>query len=61
MRFKLKGIIWGQSALIVILLLSLLFVGGDLKQARKMTLDQSNYCIKYTSDIIASSSLDLIR
>jgi len=61
MRFKLKGIIWGQSALIVILLLSLLFVGGDLKQARKMTLDQSNYCIKYTSDIIASSRLDLIR
>lgn len=61
MRFKLKGIIWGQSALIVILFLSLLFVGGDLKQARKMTLDQSNYCIKYTSDIIASSRLDLIR
>jgi len=61
MRFKLKGIIWGQSAFIVILLLSLLFVGGDLKQARKMTLDQSNYCIKYTSDIIASSRLDLIR
>jgi len=61
MRFKLKGIIWIQSALIVILLLSLLFVGGDLKQARKMTLDQSNYCIKYTSDIIASSRLDLIR
>ena len=61
MRFKLKGIIWGQSALILILLLSLFFVGGDLKQARKMTLDQSNYCIKYTSDIIASSRLDLIR
>jgi len=61
MRFKLKGIIWGQSALILILILSLLFVGGDLKQARKMTLDQSNYCIKYTSDIIASSRLDLIR
>ena len=61
MRFKLKGIIWIQSALIVILFLSLLFVGGDLKQARKMTLDQSNYCIKYTSDIIASSRLDLIR
>ena len=61
MRFKLKGIIWGQSALIVILLLFLLFVGGDLKQTRKMTLDQSNYCIKYTSDIIATSRLDLIR
>ena len=61
MRFKLKGIIWMQFALIAILCLSLLFIGGDLKQARKMTLDQSNYCIKYTSDIIASSRLDLIR
>ena len=61
MRFKLKGIIWVQSFLIVILFTALLFLGGDLKQSRKMTLDQSNYCIKYTSDIIASSRLDLIR
>jgi hypothetical protein len=61
MSFKLKSIIWVQSALIVILSMSLLFMGGDLKQARKMTLDQSNYCIRYTSDIIASSRLDLIR
>lgn len=36
-------------------------MGGDIKQYRKMTLDQSNYCIRYTSDIIASSRLDLIR
>ena len=36
-------------------------MGGDLKHARKMTLDQSNYCIRYTSDIIATSRLDLIR
>jgi hypothetical protein len=61
MRFKLKGIIWVQSFLIVILSTALLFLGGDLKQSRKMILDQSNYCIKYTSDIIASSRLDLIR
>ena len=61
MSFKLKSIIWVQSALIVILSVSLLFMGGDLKQSRKMTLDQSNYCIRYTSDIIASSRLDLIR
>ena len=61
MRFKLKGIIWMQFALIVILSTALLFMGGDLKQSRKMTLDQSNYCIRYTSDIIASSRLDLIR
>jgi capsule polysaccharide export protein KpsC/LpsZ len=61
MSFKLKSIIWVQSALIVILSVSLLFLGGDLKHSRKMSLDQSNYCIKYTSDIIASSRLDLIR
>jgi hypothetical protein len=61
MRFKLKGIIWVQSFLIVILSTALLFLGGDLKQSRKMILDQSNYCIKYTSDIIASSRLYLIR
>ena len=61
MSFKLKSIVWGQSALIVILSLSLLFMGGDLKHANRMTLDQSQYCIRYTSDIIASSRLDLIR
>ena len=61
MNFKLKSIIWVQSALIVILSLSLLFMGGDVKHANRMTLDQSQYCIRYTSDIIASSRLDLIR
>ena len=50
-----------QSTLIVILSLSLLFMGGDVKHANRMTLDQSQYCIRYTSDIIASSRLDLIR
>ena len=61
MSFKLKSIVWGQSALILILSLSLLFMGGDVKHANRMTLDQSQYCIRYTSDIIASSRLDLIR
>ena len=61
MSFKLKSIVWGQSALIGILSLSLLFMGGDVKHANRMTLDQSQYCIRYTSDIIASSRLDLIR
>ena len=61
MSFKLKNIIWVQSVLVVILSVSLLFMGGDLRQSRKMNLDQSNYCIRYTSDIIASSRLDLIR
>jgi hypothetical protein len=57
----MKTLVWVQTFLIVILFTALLFLGGDLKQSRKMTLDQSNYCIRYTSDIIASSRLDLIR
>ena len=57
----MKTLVWVQGLLIVILSTALLFLGGDLKQSRKMTLDQSNYCIRYTSDIIASSRLDLIR
>jgi hypothetical protein len=61
MSIKIKTVIWVQTTLILILGLSMLFIGGDLKQTRKMTLDQSNFCIKYTSDIIASSRLDLIR
>jgi hypothetical protein len=61
MSIKIKTVIWIQTTLILILGLSMLFIGGDLKQTRKMTLDQSNFCIKYTSDIIASSRLDLIR
>jgi len=61
MSIKIKTIIWVQTTLILILGLSMLFIGGDLKQTRKMTLDQSNFCIKYTSDIIASSRLDLIK
>ena len=61
MSIKMKTLVWVQTFLIVILSTALLFLGGDLKQSRKMTLDQSNYCIRYTSDIIASSRLDLIR
>lgn len=26
-----------------------------------MTLEQANYCIKYTSDILATSNVDLMR
>jgi hypothetical protein len=61
MSIKIKTLIWVQGLLILILSTVLLFLGGDLKQSRKMALDQSNYCIRYTSDIIASSRLDLIR
>ena len=61
MSIKIKTLVWAQTFLIVILSIALLFLGGDLKQSRKMALDQSNYCIRYTSDIIASSRLDLIR
>jgi hypothetical protein len=42
-------------------LTALFFVAGDLKEANKMTLNQSQYCIRYTSEIIASSNLSLIR
>jgi hypothetical protein len=61
MSIKMKTLIWVQGLLILILSTVLLFLSGDLKQSRKMALDQSNYCIRYTSDIIASSRLDLIR
>lgn len=61
MSIKVKTLITIQTFLIVFLSIALLFTGGDLKQSRKMTLDQSNYCIRYTSDIIASSRLELIR
>jgi hypothetical protein len=61
MSIKIKTLVWIQAFLILILSTALLFLGGDLKQSRKMTLDQSNYCIRYTSDIIATSRLDLIR
>lgn len=61
MSIKMKTLVWIQAFLILILSTALLFLGGDLKQSRKMTLDQSNYCIRYTSDIIATSRLDLIR
>ena len=61
MSIKMKTLVWVQTFLIVILFTALLFLGGDLKQSGKMTLDQSNYCIRYTSDIIATSRLDLIR
>jgi hypothetical protein len=61
MSIKMKTLILVQGLLILILSTVLLFLGGDLKQSRKMALDQSNYCIRYTSDIIASSRLDLIR
>lgn len=61
MSINTKMLIRVQSGLIGLLLLSLLFLGGDLKQAREMALKQSNYCISYTSDITTSSKLELIR
>ena len=61
MSIKLKTLIWGQAVIIIVLAMSLLFLGGDVKQSRKMLFDQSNYCIRYTSEITANSRLDLIR
>jgi ABC-type transport system involved in cytochrome bd biosynthesis fused ATPase/permease subunit len=52
-----------QALFIVVLLLitALLVQSSNLADQRKMTIGQSNYCIKYTSDIIANNSLQLIR
>jgi hypothetical protein len=61
MSIKIKTLLVIQTILIVFLSTAILFLGGDLKQANKNSLSQSNYCIRYTSDIIASSRLDLIR
>jgi len=61
MSIKVKTLIWVQAFLILILSTALLFVAGDLKHTNQMAFNQSNYCIRYTSDIIAKSSLDLIR
>ena len=61
MSIKVKTLITIQFTLIFLLFTALLFVGGDLKHANRMSLDQSQYCIRYTSDIIASSRLGLIR
>ena len=47
--------------LIALLISALLVQSSNLADQRKMTIGQSNYCIKYTSDIIASNSLQLIR
>lgn len=61
MSIKVKTLLFAQTILIVFLSTVILFLGGDLKEANKNSLSQSNYCIRYTSDIIASSRLELIR
>lgn len=62
-RISLNSKITIQALFIVILLLisALLVQSSNLADQRKMTIGQSNYCIKYTSDIIANNSLQLIR
>jgi hypothetical protein len=56
-----KVIIWVLLLVIAFLAFALLIQGGDLKQAQRARLDQSNYCLKYTSDSIAYSQLTLLR
>jgi hypothetical protein len=46
---------------VAILLLVVTIQSVNLADQRKMTLAQSNYCIKYTSDILATSNIDLMR
>ena len=62
-RISLNSKITIQALSIVVLLLisALLVQSSNLADQRKMTIGQSNYCIKYTSDIIANNSLQLIR
>jgi len=56
-----KKVIWALLIIIGFLVFALLIQGGDLKQAQRARLDQSNYCLKYTSDSIAYSQLTLLR
>lgn len=56
-----KVIIWVLVTIICFLSFALLIQGGDLKQAQRMQLDQSNYCLKYTSETIAYNQLTLLR
>ena len=56
-----KKVIWALVFVIGLLSFALLVQGGDLKQAQRARLDQSNYCIKYASDTIAYSQLTLMR
>jgi len=58
---KPKIIIWALLLVICFLAFALLIQGGDLKQAQRMQLDQSNYCLKYSSETIAYSQLTLLR
>lgn len=61
MNIKIKTILLLQAGLIVFLSGCLLIYSAELKETKKRQLSQSDFCIKYTADIIASSRLDLIR
>jgi hypothetical protein len=56
-----KITIQALSIVVVLLITALLVQSSNLSDQRKMTIGQSNYCIKYTSEIIAKNSLQLIR
>jgi hypothetical protein len=56
-----KITIQALSIVVLLLITALLIQSSNLADQRKMTIGQSNYCIKYTSDIIANNSLQLIR
>lgn len=61
LNIKIKTLLLLQTALIVFLSGCLLIYSGELKETKKRQLSQSDFCIRYTADIIASSKLDLIR
>ena len=56
-----KITIYALSIVVLLLISALLIQSSNLADQRKMTIGQSNYCIKYTSNIIANNSLQLIR
>lgn len=46
---------------VAVLILVVVIQSVNLSDQRKMTLQQSNYCIKYTSEILAYSNVELLR
>lgn len=61
LKYDPKKVIVSMGAGMLVLMLVVVIQSANLADQRKMTLAQSNYCIKYTSDIIANSSVGLLR
>ena len=53
--------IYVLTGIILVQFLIMLFMNSDLQYQRKAALESSQYCIKYTSEIITNGSIDLVR